>query len=255
MALDEYRKKRDFKKTPEPKGTVRAKRAPSRPRRKPKPLFFCVQKHLASHLHYDLRLEWNGVLMSWAIPKGPSLDPSVKRFAVHVEDHPKEYGTFEGVIPEGYGAGIVMLWDEGTWAPEGDDVDAALRKGDFKFTLDGYKLKGSWVLVRTRGYAHQGKSREPHESYGAGDGKSWLLIKHRDFWSGNLDIAEFAPLSVKSGDDFPAILAAETPDIWRTNRPVAGGETGAMLQGIIEQAAQLRAAAERARKRTRRRKE
>ena len=254
MALDEYRKKRDFKKTPEPKGTVRARRAPSRPRKKSATLFFCVQKHLASHLHYDLRLEWNGVLMSWAIPKGPSLDPSIKRFAAHVEDHPKEYGTFEGVIPEGYGAGIVMLWDEGTWTPEVEDVDAALRKGDLKFSLDGYKLKGSWVLVRTRGYSRQGKSREPHESYGTSDGKSWLLIKHRDFWSGDLDITAFAPLSVTSEHDFPAILAADTPAVWRTNRPVVGGETGAMLQDIIEQAAQLRSAAERAPKRTRRRK-
>lgn len=253
MALDEYRKKRDFTKSPEPKGKAPKRRAPLKTK-KSAPLFFCVQKHLASHLHYDLRLEWNGVLMSWAIPKGPSLDPSIKRFAVHVEDHPKEYGTFEGVIPEGYGAGIVMLWDEGTWTPEVEDVDAALRKGDLKFSLDGYKLKGSWVLVRTRGFSRQGKSREPHESYGQSDGKSWLLIKHRDFWSGDLDIAEFAPLSVKSGEDFPAILAPEIPAVWQTHRPVVGGETGAMLQGIIEQAVQLRAAAERAQKRTRRRK-
>jgi len=234
VALDEYRKKRDFTRSPEPKGSAPKRRAPLK--KTSAPLFFCVQKHLASRLHYDLRLEWHGVLMSWAVPKGPSLDPSVKRLAMHVEDHPKEYGTFEGVIPEGYGAGIVMLWDEGTWQPEVEDVDAALGKGDLKFTLDGYKLKGSWVLVKTRREAN-----------------SWLLIKHRDYWSGALDIAEFAPLSVKSGDDFPAILAADTPAIWRTNRPVAGGETGAMLQGIIEQAAQLRAAAERARKRMRRR--
>lgn len=247
MALEDYRKKRDFSKSPEPKGATPKRRAPAKKRSVP--LFFCVQKHLASHLHYDLRLEWNGVLMSWAVPKGPSLDPSIKRFAAHVEDHPREYGTFEGVIPEGYGAGIVMLWDEGTWKPEVDDVEAALAKGDLKFSLDGYKLKGSWVLVRTRGYARHGKEREPHESFGKSDGKSWLLIKHRDFWSGDLDVCEFAPLSVKSGDDFPAILAEESPDIWRTNRPVSGGGTGAMLQDVIDQAAQLRAAAARAQQR------
>ncbi len=140
MALEEYKKKRDFKKTPEPEGAVTAGRGKR---------FFCVQKHLASHLHYDLRLEHNGVLLSWAVPKGPSLDPKTKRLAMHVEDHPVAYGDFEGVIPEGYGAGIVMLWDRGTWTPEQDDVDAALKKGDLKFTLDGYKLKGSWVLVKT----------------------------------------------------------------------------------------------------------
>src|ERR1051325_526290 len=137
MALEEYRKKRDFKKTPEPEGKAVKKTS--------KELFFCVQKHLASHLHYDLRLEHNGVLMSWAVPKGPSLDPKTKRLAMHVEDHPIEYGSFEGVIPEGYGAGIVMLWDEGTWTPESEDVDAALKKGDLKLTLDGYKLKASGV--------------------------------------------------------------------------------------------------------------
>ena len=145
MALEEYRRKRDFKKTPEPEGRVAAKK-------KSKALFFCVQKHLASHLHYDFRLEHNGVLLSWAVPKGPSLDPATKRLAMHVEDHPFDYGSFEGVIPEGYGAGIVMLWDQGTWKPEVEDVDAALAKGDLKFTLDGYKLKGSWVLVRTKGW-------------------------------------------------------------------------------------------------------
>src|SRR6266850_4340733 len=190
MALEEYRRKRDFKKTPEPPPKVAKK--------KTRELFFCVQKHLASHLHYDLRLEHNGVLLSWAVPKGPSLDPATKRLAMHVEDHPIEYGEFEGVIPEGYGAGIVMLWDRGTWTPEVDDVDAALKKGDLKFTLNGYKLKGSWVLVRTGGrYAG---SR-------GGEGRTWLLIKHRDEWSGDLDITEFAPRSVKSDGDFEDILA------------------------------------------------
>ena len=121
---------------------------------------------------------------------------------MHVEDHPLEYGDFEGVIPEGYGAGIVMLWDRGTWTPEVDDVDAALKKGDLKFTLDGVKLKGSWVLVQD---ARPG---------GDPSGRSWLLIKHRDDWAGAVDIAEFAPLSVKSDGDFEDILAADTPAIW-----------------------------------------
>jgi bifunctional non-homologous end joining protein LigD len=178
------------------------------------------------------------VLLSWAVPKGPSLDPSIKRFARFVEDHPLEYGKFEGVIPEGYGAGLVMLWDEGTWTPETDDVDAALAKGDLKFSLDGYKLKGSWVLVRTRGYARGGNKD---------DGKNWLLIKHRDFWSGDLDIAEFAPRSVKSDLDFHEILAEDDPAVWRSNRPVETGATGAMLREIIERAAALKAERESAR--------
>jgi bifunctional non-homologous end joining protein LigD len=223
MALEEYKKKRNFAKTPEPEGKV----APTRDER-----FFCVQKHLASHLHYDLRLEHNGVLLSWAIPKGPSLDPKTKRLAMKVEDHPVAYGEFEGVIPEGYGAGIVMLWDVGTWVPEVDDVDAALKKGELKFRLNGYKLKGSWVLVRTGGrYAG---------SRGGGD-RTWLLIKHRDDWAGDVDIAEFAPKSVKSKGDFEDILAEENPAIWHTNRPAKGGDTGAMFTKIIERAAQLKA--------------
>ncbi len=227
MALDEYRRKRDFTKSPEPSGRA--------PKRKGPTLFFCVQKHLASHLHYDLRLEHRGVLLSWAVPKGPSLNPTDKRLAMHVEDHPIEYGEFEGVIPEGYGAGIVMLWDRGTWTPEVDDVDAALAKGDLKFTLDGYKLKGSWVLVRTSG-------RYPGaRASGSGPSRSWLLIKHRDDWSGPVDITEFAPKSVKSEFDLDEILAADNPAIWTTNRPVKTGETGRLLAGIIERAAKIKA--------------
>jgi bifunctional non-homologous end joining protein LigD len=189
-----------------------------------------VQKHLASHLHYDFRLEHNGVLLSWAVPKGPSLDPATKRLAMHVEDHPVEYGDFEGVIPSGYGAGIVMLWDRGTWTPDVDDVDAALRKGDLKFTLEGYKLKGSWVLVRTRAWGGSGSA----------DGRSWLLIKHRDEWAGAVDIAAFAPLSVKGSGDFADILAQDNPDVWRSNRPAQTGEAGAMFQRIIERALEMR---------------
>src|SRR5204863_273434 len=144
--------------------------------------FCCAQNPLPSHPHYAFRLASKGVLLSWAVPKGPSLDPKTKRLAMHVEDHPFEYGTFEGVIPEGYGAGIVMLWDRGTWTPETDDVDAALKKGDLKFSLNGYKLKGSWVLVRTGGRYAGGR--------GGGD-RSWLLIKHRDEWSGDVAGPEF----------------------------------------------------------------
>jgi bifunctional non-homologous end joining protein LigD len=223
MPLEEYKRKRNFQKTPEPEGQV----APKHEER-----FFCVQKHLASHLHYDFRLEHNGVLLSWAVPKGPSLDPKTKRLAMHVEDHPVAYGDFEGVIPEGYGAGIVMLWDRGTWTPEVDDVEAALKKGDLKFTLNGYKLKGSWVLVKTGG--RYGGAR------GGGD-RSWLLIKHRDDWAGDLDITEFAPRSVKSDGDFEDILAEDTPAVWQSHRPAKGGDAGAMLAQIIERAAALKA--------------
>ncbi len=227
MPLDEYRKKRDFTKTPEPDGS-----APARPRRTKDELFFSVQKHLASHLHYDLRLEWNGVLLSWAIPKGPSIDPRDKRLAMQTEDHPFDYGTFEGVIPEGYGAGIVMLWDRGTWTPESPDVDAALRKGDMKFRLNGYKLKGSWALVRTRGYPGGGSGSKP----------SWLLIKHKDEWAGPLDIAEFAPLSVKTPNaDFADILAADNPAVWTSNPPAKTGDTGKLFQRIIAQAVAMKA--------------
>jgi bifunctional non-homologous end joining protein LigD len=223
MALDDYRRKRDFTKSPEPSGE-----APLRKKKKGAELFFCVQKHLASHLHYDLRLEWNGVLMSWAVPKGPSIDPKDKRLAMHVEDHPIDYGMFEGVIPEGYGAGIVMLWDHGTWESESEDVDAALRKGDLKFRLNGFKLKGSWVLVKTHGFG--------------GAPNSWLLIKHRDDWAGPINITEFAPLSVKTPDaDFAEILSGKTPDLWLSNAPAKGGDTGQMFKKIIERAMSMKA--------------
>ena len=227
VALEDYKRKRDFTKTPEPSGDT------PKQKKKGDELFFCVQKHLASHLHYDLRLEWNGVLLSWAVPKGPSIDPKDKRLAMHVEDHPYEYGTFEGVIPEGYGAGIVMLWDVGTWEPE-TEVDEAFRKGDLKFRLNGYKLKGSWVLVKTRGYGAP--------SGGRSEGNSWLLIKHRDEWAGPLDITEFAPLSVKTPNaDFAEILSDKTPDIWLSNAPAKGGDSGQMFKKIIERAMSMTA--------------
>ena len=229
MVLEKYKQKRNFAKTPEPSGDVQLAIDRAKSSKAANERFFCVQKHLASHLHYDFRLEHNGVLLSWAVPKGPALDPKTKRLAMQVEDHPIEYGTFEGVIPEGYGAGIVMLWDVGTWTPQVDDVDAALKKGDLKITLNGYKLKGSWVLVRTGG------------RWAGGGGRSWLLIKHRDEWAGDVDITEFAPRSVKSEGDFEDILAADRPDVWISNRPAKGGEAGAMLAKIIERAAALKA--------------
>jgi bifunctional non-homologous end joining protein LigD len=228
-ALKEYKAKRNFSKTPEPSGD---KKPPKR-----KELYFCVQKHLASHLHYDFRLEHNGVLLSWAIPKGPSLRPGDKRLAMNVEDHPFDYGEFEGVIPEGYGAGIVMLWDKGTWKPQVDDVDAALAKGDLKFELNGYKLKGSWVLVRIGG------------RFG-GNGRTWLLIKHRDQWAGDVDVIESFPISVKSGGDFPDILAGETPEIWQSHRPAQGGVSGKMFDEIIEKAARIKLAREKGKKKS-----
>jgi bifunctional non-homologous end joining protein LigD len=230
VALEKYRAKRNFTESPEPAGDAKLAAERAKKATGVKPRFFCVQKHLASHLHYDFRLEHNGVLLSWAVPKGPSLDPGTKRLAMMVEDHPIEYGTFEGVIPSGYGAGIVMLWDVGTWTPEVDDVDAALKKGDLKFRLDGYKLKGSWVVVRTKG------------KWAGGGDRSWLLIKHRDDWAGDVDIAEFAPHSVKSKGDFASILAEGNPDIWTSNRPASGGEAGAMFEKIIARALEMRGA-------------
>ena len=227
MSLQKYRQKRNFQASPEPAGSeqLRASRA-----KKARERFFCVQKHLASHLHYDFRLEHNGVLLSWAVPKGPSLDPKTRRLAMQVEDHPIEYGTFEGVIPSGYGAGIVMLWDSGTWTPQVDDVDAALKKGDLKFTLDGFKLKGSWALVRTSGRGGRDYGTKP----------SWLLIKHRDDWAGDLDITEFAPRSVKSDGDFEDILAEDEPAVWESHRPAKGGDAGKMLAAIIDRAAAIK---------------
>ena len=170
--LAEYNRKRRFGVTPEPQGKLG--------RGKKKSWEFVVQKHRASRLHYDFRLEHDGVMLSWAVPKGPSIDPSIKRFAMQTEDHPIEYNQFEGVIPEGeYGGGTVMIWDRGTWEPEVDDVDKALAKGDLKFKLHGKKLSGSWVLVRMRT-------------------RQWLLIKHRDDAASTEDITAAKSRSVVS---------------------------------------------------------
>lgn len=170
--LAEYNRRRRFDVTPEPAGKMK--------RTKKKEREFVIQKHRATSLHYDFRLEHDGVMLSWAVPKGPSLDPANRRFAMQTEDHPIEYNQFEGVIPEGeYGGGTVMIWDRGTWEPEVEDVDQALAKGDLKFTLHGQKLRGSWVLVRM------------HE-------RQWLLIKHRDKVASTVDITAAKPRSAVS---------------------------------------------------------
>ncbi|HEV7505603.1 MAG TPA: DNA ligase D [Thermoanaerobaculia bacterium] len=220
MALEEYRRKRDFKATPEPsgKGVKPAKAAKGKKKGKAKALSFVIQKHAASRLHYDFRLEMEGVLRSWAVPKGPSLDPGEKRLAVHVEDHPIDYGGFEGIIPKGqYGGGTVLLWDRGTWAPqegEGDPVEA-YRKGKLKFELDGEKLKGGWTLVRM------------HGRQGGDNGENWLLIKENDdtakVGSGDAIVQERQE-SVDSGKDIEEI-AADPDRVWQSNK-AGKAETG-----------------------------
>src|ERR1700730_9853509 len=162
MALEAYRMKRDFRKTPEPDGHAHSSRG--------KPIFV-VQKHAARRLHYDFRLEINGVLVSWAVPKGPSLNPSDRRLAIRTEDHPLEYAAFEGVIPEGqYGAGTVMVWDKGTYDPKSNvPPDQKLAQGKIDVELHGFKLRGGFTLVRTGKPSADSSGKE-----------RWLLIKHRD---------------------------------------------------------------------------
>jgi bifunctional non-homologous end joining protein LigD len=211
LALDEYRKKRNFKASPEPAGSSQ------KPTTSKKQLIYVIQKHRATQLHYDFRLEHNGVLLSWAVPKGPSLDPRVKRLAMQVEDHPIEYANFEGGIPEGeYGGGTVMVWDKGYWEPEVDDVDRALQKGDLKFALHGKKLRGSWVLVRTRGY-------------GSRSDRSWLLIKHRDEYASTSDIETEEPRSALTGRLLADIARDEGGDVEKaaTGDPPSGAPSKA----------------------------
>jgi bifunctional non-homologous end joining protein LigD len=205
--LAEYRQKRDFSRTAEPAG--------GRVRTSQK-LAFVIQKHAASHLHYDLRLELDGVMKSWAVPKGPSLDPSVKRLAMQVEDHPIEYSSFEGTIPKGeYGGGTVMLWDRGTYSYGGVNPDpleglrGGYKKGDFKFVLNGKRLQGSWVLVRTRSDS-RGKPQ-------------WLLIKHRDEYAApGSDVTAEHLTSVASGRTMEEIAGGQSR-VWHSDR--AGKES------------------------------
>lgn len=182
MSLKTYRQKRYFNKTSEPKGKIQATA---------KKNIYLTQKHAASHLHYDFRLELNGVLLSWVVPKGPSLDPNVKRLAVHVEDHPIQYSDFEGTIPQGeYGGGTVLLWDKGEWFPT-EDPEVAYQKGVLTFKLKGKKLKGLWKLIRIK--------TSP---------KNWLLIKIDDEFTKpetEYSITEKLPNSVKSNRSIEAI--------------------------------------------------
>ena len=201
--LAEYVRKRDFSATPEPKG---AKRSASTALR------FVVQKHAATRLHYDFRLEAGGVLASWAVPKGPSLDTHERRLAMHVEDHPYDYRTFEGVIPDGnYGAGEVIVWDEGTYAlAEGTDPVAEIAKGKIKFIMRGQKLRGMFTLVKIKS--------KPGES-----GDPWLLIKdHDEFVDPNYDVNDH-PESATTGKTLEDIAGSKTARRWQSNRPAASG--------------------------------
>ncbi len=200
MALEEYKRKRDFKQTPEPPPKLG----------KGKQQRFVVQKHRATRLHYDFRLEMDGVLKSWAVPKGPSLDPADKRLAMQVEDHPVSYFDFEGLIPPGnYGAGTVMVWDMGTWEPLGDAY-AMLNKGDLKFRLDGQKLKGEFALVHI-------KSRRPDSK-----GTEWLLIKHRDAYvQAGYDIDKY-DYSVLTRRSLKQIAGDQGSAEWESSRKASG---------------------------------
>ncbi|HEY6349270.1 MAG TPA: DNA polymerase ligase N-terminal domain-containing protein [Candidatus Angelobacter sp.] len=199
MALAEYKRKRRFNQTPEPPPKIKA-RAGHR---------FVVQKHRASHLHYDFRLEMDGVLKSWAVPKGPSLDPADKRLAMQVEDHPVSYVQFEGNIPDGnYGAGTVMVWDTGSWEPLGD-ASAMLDKGDLKFLLRGSKLNGEFVLAKMRSRRAGSKGTE------------WLLIKKRDEFAQTGFNAEKVSQSVLTGRSLDEIAGNSGSAEWQSNRAAA----------------------------------
>ena len=212
MALEEYKRKRDFGKTPEP--------APGRVRVRQKELVYLIQKHDATRVHYDFRLELDGVLLSWAVTKGPSLDPGDKRLAVRTEDHPISYGTFEGTIPKGqYGGGTVMMWDRGSWDPK-DDAHEGLRKGHLSFTLHGERLKGAWDLVRMRG----DEKRE-----------NWLLIKAKDQAArasgGEKDFLEAQAFSVTSGRSMDAIAAGQAG---KAKKNGASSGSGRGMQTLVQ---------------------
>ena len=219
--LKKYKQMRDFSDTPEPAG--------GKPKRGTMPMFV-IQKHQASHLHYDFRLEMEGVLKSWSVPKGPSYDPSIKRLAMMTEDHPYDYGSFEGVIPAGnYGAGNVIIWDTGTWEfiEPGDDPVKALNQGKLTFRLNGKKMFGEWALVKIRG-------RSPK-------GNEWLLLKHRDqFANADVDVTAVAPRSVVSNRTVDEV----SPDrIWESNRKSAGRGAPTLAARLTREAKKSREAA------------
>jgi bifunctional non-homologous end joining protein LigD len=207
--LAEYKRKRDFSKTAEPAGgEIHSRKSALR---------FVIQKHAASHLHYDFRLELDGVMKSWAVPKGPSYDPATRRLAMEVEDHPIEYNTFEGTIPKGeYGGGTVMLWDRGTYEAEDGGGIESLRegyhKGDLKILMHGKRMHGGWVLVRMR---------RP------GERPQWLLIKHRDeYAASDYDVTAEEMTSVVTGRTMEEIAANKRGRVWRSNRATDETESG-----------------------------
>jgi bifunctional non-homologous end joining protein LigD len=227
MGLREYYDKRDFNKTPEPRGKEHKRQGWS----------FCVQKHAATRLHYDFRLELDGVLKSWAVPKGPSFDPADKRLAMMTEDHPLEYGGFEGIIPAGeYGGGTVVLWDRGRWEPI-EEPHKAYHSGRLKFRLFGEKLQGAWMLVKTKG-------RDPRDAE-----KSWLLFKERDEFArpaAEYDVTALRPESVSTGRTLEEI-AAEKDRVWHSNRPASAPKKGvaaAVARAIEKKEKKVAAAAD-----------
>src|SRR5919112_1815789 len=220
MPLEQYRRKRDFGKTPEPAGATEPPRGTGR---------FVVQRHRATRLHYDFRLEIDGVLVSWAVPKGPTLDPGIRRMAVHVEDHPIEYFDFEGVIPKGqYGAGDVIVWDWGTYLPEDETPDpvAAVENGELKFELHGEKLKGRFTIVRTS----RRPGSAPTTAFEDDESEQWLLIKKRDTVAAAGWDAEQLPQSVKTGRTNDEVKANRDA-LWMSDRPAAAAEID--LEGAV----------------------
>ena len=216
MALEVYRKKRKFSVTPEPRGH-KGRRGGDR---------YVIQKHAARRLHYDLRLELDGVMKSWAVTRGPSLDPNEKRLAVQVEDHPIDYNTFEGTIPQGeYGGGTVMIWDRGHWSPDGDP-HKGLAKGHLDFELEGEKLHGRWHLVRMRR-----RAGEKHDN--------WLLIKGNDEearGSRDKDILDEEPLSVATGRSIEEIAEGKGKKrVWHSNRTAKNGGAPSVAKAATKQ--------------------